>query len=158
MCIVSVTWAGHMQRCCKHICHEMNVLQAGSAIESGYLLQLRIDQKYGSVQRDRNEWRGRLAVGGSFEVEWQRRYDLVMRSCDHLTNPWNENKPVRIARDGQEMPASIGKELVDAIETAAEQDHVIRPRMFLSCVCCSLLTWSHTLISEINEQAGPSMT
>ncbi|KAK9856085.1 hypothetical protein WJX84_005291 [Apatococcus fuscideae] len=78
-------------------------------------------------QRDRRDWEGRLAVGSSFEVEWQRRYDLVMRSCDHLINPWNENKPVRIARDGQEMPASIGKQLVDAIEQAAVADHVIKP-------------------------------
>ena len=67
-------------------------------------------------------------MGSSFEVEWQRRYDLVMRSCDHLINPWNENKPVRIARDGQEMPASIGKQLVDAIEQAAVADNVVKPR------------------------------
>ncbi len=95
------------------------------------------------LQRDRNEWRGRLAVGGSFEVEWLRRYDLVMRSCDHLTNPWNENKPVRIARDGQEMPASIGKQLVDAIELAAEQDNVVRPRKL--CMHPALLFLRSTL-------------
>ena len=111
----------------------------------GFLLSMD-DGGFGNLQRDRRDWEGRLAVGSSFEVEWQRRYDLVMRSCDHLVNPWNENKPVRIARDGQEMPASIGKQLVDAIEQAAVADHVVKPRMSPSlpqsmlqaCLCLSI--------------------
>ena len=36
------------------------------------------------------------------------------------------------------MPASIGKELVDAIEMAAEQDNVIRPRMFFTSIAITL--------------------
>ncbi|KAK9866355.1 hypothetical protein WJX84_005495 [Apatococcus fuscideae] len=80
-------------------------------------------------QRDQKaQWgQGRSLVGHTFKVEWQRRFDLVMRSCDHLTNPWNEDRPVRIGRDGQEMPSSVGRQLVGIIEDSAEARRRSRP-------------------------------
>ncbi len=81
-----------------------------------------------SMQRDQQgQWRARSLVGNTFTVEWQRRYNLPMSDANHLTNPWNEGQPVRIGRDGQEMPASVGKQLVDIIDRAADAGHVMKP-------------------------------
>ena len=52
-----------------------------------------------------------------------------MSVTNHLANPWNDGKPVRIGRDGQEMPSNVGQELVDIIEESAEAQHVSRPGM-----------------------------
>ena len=89
------------------------------------------------VQRDQQaQWRGRSLVGNTFRVDWRRRHDVVMSDANHLTNPWNEDQPVRIGRDGQEMPASVGKQLVDIIECSAESQHVMRP-----CECSLALSY-----------------
>ena len=32
--------------------------------------------------------------------------DLTFQKVQHLHNPWNENKPVKIGRDGQEIEPS----------------------------------------------------
>ena len=38
--------------------------------------------------------------------------DLVFQKVGHLYNPWNENKPVKIGRDGQEIePSKLKKTL-----------------------------------------------
>lgn len=35
------------------------------------------------------------------KINLNLRNDLFFSNCNHLTNPWNENKEVKIARDGQ---------------------------------------------------------
>ena len=54
-------------------------------------------------------------------------YDTDQRLVKHLCNPMNENKPVHIARDGQEVPAHVGDELVQIMETTARQAGVAVP-------------------------------
>lgn len=39
--------------------------------------------------------------GGTFGVQWECLCDLPFQRTLHLQNPWNEGKPVKIARDGQ---------------------------------------------------------
>ena len=39
---------------------------------------------------------------------------------EHLTNTLNENKPVKIGRDGQEIEASVGYEVVRLMEAEAK--------------------------------------
>ncbi|MPC31031.1 YTH domain-containing protein 1 [Portunus trituberculatus] len=51
------------------------------------------------------------ALGGIFELDWVSRRDLSFTKTQHLYNPWNEGKPVKIGRDGQIITA---KALVDA--------------------------------------------
>jgi len=51
------------------------------------------------------------ALGGVFKVDWICRKDLSFQKVAHLHNPWNENKPVKIGRDGQEIEPSIAEEL-----------------------------------------------
>lgn len=51
------------------------------------------------------------ALGGVIEVDWVCKKELSFTCTAHLYNPWNEGKPVKIGRDGQEIEAKIGAEL-----------------------------------------------
>ncbi|GAB6028832.1 hypothetical protein CHUAL_004639 [Chamberlinius hualienensis] len=42
------------------------------------------------------------ALGGVFQVDWICRRELPFPKTQHLYNPWNDGKPVKIGRDGQE--------------------------------------------------------
>ena len=37
------------------------------------------------------------------KIDWVCKQDLSFQVAQHLYNPWNENKPVKIGRDGQEI-------------------------------------------------------
>lgn len=51
------------------------------------------------------------ALGGVFKIDWICKKDLTFQKVQHLHNPWNENKPVKIGRDGQEIEPSVAEEL-----------------------------------------------
>nr|CAD7405118.1 unnamed protein product [Timema poppensis] len=51
------------------------------------------------------------ALGGVFRVDWVCRKELAFNSTMHLYNPWNEGKPVKIGRDGQEIEPKVAEEL-----------------------------------------------
>ncbi|CAH3173820.1 unnamed protein product [Porites evermanni] len=51
------------------------------------------------------------ALGGVFKLEWLNRRELWFSKCLHLRNPWNDNKEVKICRDGQEVEPSVGEAL-----------------------------------------------
>ncbi|RZF39574.1 hypothetical protein LSTR_LSTR001095 [Laodelphax striatellus] len=51
------------------------------------------------------------ALGGVFKVDWICRKELPFNSTMHLYNPWNEGKPVKIGRDGQEIEPRVAEEL-----------------------------------------------
>lgn len=51
------------------------------------------------------------ALGGVFKVDWICRKELPFSSTLHLYNPWNEGKPVKIGRDGQEIEPRVAEEL-----------------------------------------------
>lgn len=51
------------------------------------------------------------ALGGVIEVDWVCKKELSFTCTGHLFNPWNEGKPVKIGRDGQEIEPKIGVEL-----------------------------------------------
>lgn len=51
------------------------------------------------------------ALGGVFKVDWICRKELPFSSTMHLYNPWNEGKPVKIGRDGQEIEPRVAEEL-----------------------------------------------
>uniref|UniRef100_A0A3Q3JHV8 YTH domain-containing family protein n=1 Tax=Monopterus albus TaxID=43700 RepID=A0A3Q3JHV8_MONAL len=50
-------------------------------------------------------------LGGVFKIDWLCRRDLPFIKTAHLTNPWNEHKPVKIGRDGQEIQPDVGAQL-----------------------------------------------
>ncbi|XP_071453415.1 YTH domain-containing protein 1-like [Hetaerina americana] len=51
------------------------------------------------------------ALGGVFKVDWICRKELPFPKTQHLYNPWNEGKPVKIGRDGQELEPRVAEEL-----------------------------------------------
>ena len=44
-----------------------------------------------------------------------------------MTNPLNENKPIKISRDGQELPLALGLKLTRMFDERADADGVPRP-------------------------------
>lgn len=51
------------------------------------------------------------ALGGVFEIDWICKKELSFTCTTHLYNPWNEGKPVKIGRDGQEIEPKVAQEL-----------------------------------------------
>eukprot|EP00095_Tigriopus_kingsejongensis_P005250 maker-scaffold353_size198981-snap-gene-0.35 protein:Tk05250 transcript:maker-scaffold353_size198981-snap-gene-0.35-mRNA-1 annotation:"yth domain-containing protein 1" len=51
------------------------------------------------------------ALGGVFHIDWVCRKELSFQRVQHLSNPWNDDKPVKIGRDGQEIQPSVALEL-----------------------------------------------
>lgn len=51
------------------------------------------------------------ALGGVFEIDWICKKELSFTCSTHLYNPWNEGKPVKIGRDGQEIEPKVAQEL-----------------------------------------------
>ncbi|KAJ0015641.1 hypothetical protein NQD34_009261 [Periophthalmus magnuspinnatus] len=50
-------------------------------------------------------------LGGVFKIDWLCRRELPFTKTAHLSNPWNEHKPVKIGRDGQEIQPDTGAQL-----------------------------------------------
>ncbi|XP_053317680.1 YTH domain-containing protein 1 isoform X2 [Spea bombifrons] len=50
-------------------------------------------------------------LGGVFKIDWICRRELPFTKSAHLNNPWNEHKPVKIGRDGQEIEPECGNQL-----------------------------------------------
>ncbi|CDQ85687.1 unnamed protein product [Oncorhynchus mykiss] len=44
-------------------------------------------------------------LGGVFKIDWICRRELPFTKTAHLSNSWNEHKPVKIGRDGQDIRA-----------------------------------------------------
>eukprot|EP00057_Strongylocentrotus_purpuratus_P026676 XP_011681150.1 PREDICTED: YTH domain-containing protein 1 isoform X3 [Strongylocentrotus purpuratus] len=51
----------------------------------------------------------RSILGGVFKVDWITRNELPFTKTTHLYNPWNDSKPVKIGRDGQEIESKCGE-------------------------------------------------
>lgn len=51
------------------------------------------------------------ALGGIFKIDWVSRKDLSFNITSHLYNRWNDGKPVKIGRDGQEIEPITGDQL-----------------------------------------------
>ena len=79
------------------------------------------------LQGDQGQWEGTQNLGSCFGLEWRRLYDLPFSETEFLKNPLNEDKPVKISRDGQELPPDIGQELIRLFEEGAERAGVPRP-------------------------------
>eukprot|EP00922_Rhytidocystis_sp_ex-Travisia-forbesii_P036592 GHVS01054423.1.p1 GENE.GHVS01054423.1~~GHVS01054423.1.p1 ORF type:complete len:301 (-),score=54.34 GHVS01054423.1:237-1139(-) len=56
---------------------------------------------------------GRPFWGQTFDIEWLSRYELSFSECSNIRNSLNENKPVKIGRDGQEIAGEAARELCD---------------------------------------------
>ena len=90
-------------------------------------------------------WEGNMTMGGTFDLEWRRAYGLRWEDVQHLHNPLNEGKPVKISRDGQELPADLGHTLLVMIEEGADRENIPPPPVpgMLPLVCHSRLCYAH---------------
>ncbi|KAJ9579446.1 hypothetical protein L9F63_024445, partial [Diploptera punctata] len=78
------------------------------------------------------------ALGGVFKVDGK---ELPFTKTQHLYNPWNEGKPVKIGRDGQEIEPRVAEELcrlfpidegidmTPILRKSKEAARLVRPRM-----------------------------
>ncbi|XP_006813768.1 uncharacterized protein LOC102805262 [Saccoglossus kowalevskii] len=62
-------------------------------------------------------------LGGIFKVKWIKRANVSFQQTSHLSNPWNENRKVKVARDGQELEPSIGDKLLQLWSKVEEYKH-----------------------------------
>ncbi|XP_046549700.1 YTH domain-containing protein 1-like isoform X3 [Haliotis rubra] len=51
------------------------------------------------------------ALSAVFKLDWVGRRELPFTKAAHLHNSWNDNKPVKIGRDGQEIEPRCGEAL-----------------------------------------------
>lgn len=65
--------------------------------------------------------------GGLFQVDWEVLYNLPFHKVEHLANPLNEGKPVKIAKDGQEVPVDIAQELLRLMREGAKAEGMQKP-------------------------------
>ena len=81
------------------------------------------------IGRAKGRWTGDAgALGGTFGIQWECLYDLPFSATSHMCNPLNEGKPIKISRDGTELPADIGVQLVNLFEAGAQQAGLPRPK------------------------------
>jgi len=68
------------------------------------------------------------ALGGVFKIDWICKKDLTFQKVGHLHNPWNDNKPVKIGRDGQEIEPSIAENIcrLFVTDTAIDMTPILR--------------------------------
>ncbi|CBZ52533.1 YT521-B-like family protein, related [Neospora caninum Liverpool] len=49
-----------------------------------------------------------LRLGGNFRVMWLKQCKVEFEELGKVTNPWNEDLPLRKSRDGTEVPPALG--------------------------------------------------
>jgi len=58
---------------------------------------------------------GSAQYGRNFRLMWLKLTELPFTRTQHLHNPYNENKPVKVGRDCQEIEPSVGVQLVSLL-------------------------------------------
>ncbi|KAJ4837846.1 30-kDa cleavage and polyadenylation specificity factor 30 [Turnera subulata] len=91
--IFSVNRTRHFQGCAKMTC------KIGASVGGG-------NWKYAH---------GTAHYGRNFSVKWLKLCELSFHKTRHLRNPYNENLPVKISRDCQELEPSVGEQLASLL-------------------------------------------
>ncbi|KAG1727739.1 YT521-B-like domain-containing protein [Suillus lakei] len=59
------------------------------------------------------------AWGQAFKVEWLCTDRLPFYSTRHLRNPWNQDREIKVSRDGTEVEPGVGQQLLEQWRTLA---------------------------------------
>ena len=62
-----------------------------------------------------------------FRLKWDKIHDLPFQNTLDIRNPWNEDKPVKISRDCQELPAEVGARLMSRFADHESGRYVQQP-------------------------------
>ncbi|KAK4488153.1 hypothetical protein RD792_003895 [Penstemon davidsonii] len=65
---------------------------------------------------------GTAQYGRNFALKWLKLCELSFNQTRHLRNPFNENLPVKISRDCQEVEPSIGEQLASLLYLEPDSD------------------------------------
>ncbi|KAL3851522.1 hypothetical protein ACJIZ3_013404 [Penstemon smallii] len=65
---------------------------------------------------------GTAHYGRNFALKWLKLCELSFNKTRHLRNPYNENLPVKISRDCQELEPSIGEQLASLLYLEPDSD------------------------------------
>jgi YT521-B-like domain len=60
------------------------------------------------------------SLGHPFKIEWISTEKLPFHRTRGLRNPWNQNREVKIARDGTEIEPSVGRRLVNLFHSSPQ--------------------------------------
>jgi cleavage and polyadenylation specificity factor subunit 4 len=59
--------------------------------------------------------------------------ELSFTKTRHLRNPYNENLPVKVARDCQELEPSVGEQLVALMYSEQDSELMVSPCVAKTC-------------------------
>ncbi|KAJ7535320.1 hypothetical protein O6H91_12G027700 [Diphasiastrum complanatum] len=65
---------------------------------------------------------GTAHYGRNFRLKWLKLCELSFNKTRHLRNPYNENLPVKISRDCQELEPSVGEQLASLLYMEPDSD------------------------------------
>ncbi|KAL3632326.1 30-kDa cleavage and polyadenylation specificity factor 30 [Castilleja foliolosa] len=65
---------------------------------------------------------GTAHYGRNFALKWLKLCELSFDKTRHLRNPYNENLPVKISRDCQELEPSVGEQLASLLYLEPDSD------------------------------------
>ncbi|KAE8349418.1 YTH domain-containing protein [Aspergillus coremiiformis] len=60
---------------------------------------------------------GFQSIGKPFRIQWLSTERVPFHRTRGLRNPWNENREIKIARDGTEIEPAVGERLVQLFHT-----------------------------------------
>jgi hypothetical protein len=66
--------------------------------------------------------------GSSFKVEWIKKERLPFWRTRNLRNPWNQDREVKVSRDGTELEPSVGQRLLDEWDAPAPPAPPLSPQ------------------------------
>eukprot|EP00249_Psilotum_nudum_P018908 c27014_g1_i1 orf=264-2606(+) len=68
---------------------------------------------------------GTAHYGRNFHLKWLKLCELSFYKTRHLRNPYNENLPVKISRDCQELEPTVGEELASLLYMEPDSDLMV---------------------------------
>ncbi|KAF8819259.1 zinc finger (CCCH type) motif-containing protein, partial [Cardiosporidium cionae] len=63
-----------------------------------------------------------VKLGGNFRVQWLKQCKVEFEEFGYITNPYNQDLPLKKSRDGTELPLNIAEKLCGMMAAASDED------------------------------------